>query len=585
MISAATTNDQSTCTSPTPTTPTRPGFPRTSSKGVHFNTLSNLHETASGSPLSSIQHGEQRPAFTPPPPSRPTSIYGGVGGGNVSARSSRLSLSQSFRTTILAKKHTSLKVTWKERIRHFTFAAFTTNMATGGVTMLIRAIPFEFSGQRTVGVVLFCLNVCVFGGNCVGLAVRFWIWRKDFWRSVVHPREGMFVPACCLAFCLLLQDLLSYLPSSFHPLSHLSIALFILYLLVSSFFGFSIPFIMFIWPSHSLATMLPAWLLSIYPFLLVGGLAATVATIELEEAGSGGTSLWILLTGWAVSGAGFLVAQLYLASFILRLVQYGLPRPSQTPSMFIAAGVPSLTSVSFLRLSRLSRTVFPAHDFLGIGEQAGVSAYLLGVMSAVGFLSMGWWFFGIALLALLRAIKRGMDFSLTWWSCVFPVANLAFAVLVLADILDSMPLKVIGTVLGCLLFAGWVFILLAQAWAIYTRRIMHPEANDENFPIYRFAEVKSGLRASRREAFDPGSHLPSVRDGEESRAEVVEHERREEEVGSRDAREVFQSGGGLKSGLRPRRDLDDDLERNLETVERQDGERRKDVRDIWKGVN
>ncbi|KAH8920077.1 hypothetical protein BT69DRAFT_1299737 [Atractiella rhizophila] len=524
MISAATTNDQSTCTSPTPTTPTRPGFPRTSSKGVHFNTLSNLHETASGSPLSSIQHGEQRPAFTPPPPSRPTSIYGGVGGGNVSARSSRLSLSQSFRTTILAKKHTSLKVTWKERIRHFTFAAFTTNMATGGVTMLIRAIPFEFSGQRTVGVVLFCLNVCVFGGNCVGLAVRFWIWRKDFWRSVVHPREGMFVPACCLAFCLLLQDLLSYLPSSFHPLSHLSIALFILYLLVSSFFGFSIPFIMFIWPSHSLATMLPAWLLSIYPFLLVGGLAATVATIELEEAGSGGTSLWILLTGWAVSGAGFL--------------------PSQTPSMFIAAGVPSLTSVS--------------HDFLGIGEQAGVSAYLLGVMSAVGFLSMGWWFFGIALLALLRAIKRGMDFSLTWWSCVFPVANLAFAVLVLADILDSMPLKVIGTVLGCLLFAG---------------------------PIYRFAEVKSGLRATRREACGHGSHPPSVRDGEESRGEAVEHERREEEVGSRDVREVFQSGGGLKSGSRPRRDLDDDLERNLETVERQDGERRKDVRDIWKGVN
>ena len=85
-----------------------------------------------------------------------------------------------------------------------------------------------------------------------------------------------------------------------------------------------------------ISSMTPAWILPIFPVMLAGSLAGSAA-LGLEA----GRAIGVLAAGLAAQGLGMLVSVFFYATYLGRLMAFGLP--AQRPGMFIAVGPPSFT--------------------------------------------------------------------------------------------------------------------------------------------------------------------------------------------------------------------------------------------------
>lgn len=90
-------------------------------------------------------------------------------------------------------------ITFKQRIKHFTWAWFTFPMSTGGIALLLGTTPKRFPGLDTIGTVVFIFDLLVFVTLCVGISARFIMNRGALKWSLTHPTESLFFPTFFLA--------------------------------------------------------------------------------------------------------------------------------------------------------------------------------------------------------------------------------------------------------------------------------------------------------------------------------------------------------------------------------------------------
>jgi len=102
------------------------------------------------------------------------------------------------------------KLTWKERLRHFTWTWFTMTMATGQISNVLYSVPYRFPGLYTIGLIVFLFNICLFLFNVVMITLRFRLYPNSFWHSLKHPSESLFVPASVISFGTILLNITEY---------------------------------------------------------------------------------------------------------------------------------------------------------------------------------------------------------------------------------------------------------------------------------------------------------------------------------------------------------------------------------------
>jgi hypothetical protein len=123
----------------------------------------------------------------------------------------------------------TMKLSFRERIRHFTWTWFTMTMATGGIANVLYTgtfpssprlscrcplshfpAPLRFRGLYAIGCIFFILNMVLFAFNVTMISLRFYYYPRTFKASFLHPTESLFIPASVISFGTILINITQY---------------------------------------------------------------------------------------------------------------------------------------------------------------------------------------------------------------------------------------------------------------------------------------------------------------------------------------------------------------------------------------
>jgi len=366
------------------------------------------------------------------------------------------------------------KLSIRSRLQHFTWAWFTLTMSTGGISLLIAAQPHSFPGLREIGFAVYIINIVLFTLICSAILARFFLYPGTFKSSLTHKREGFFFPTFFLSIATLITSTQRYTipdPPGRAPESILwaiQVA-FWFYLIVSTVVA--VGQYSYVFASHrmGLNTMMPTWILPIFPIMLSGTIASVIAgTQPAWEAVS------IITAGLTCQGLGLAVATMMYAHMVGRLFQSGLPHREHRPGLFMCVGPPSFTALAVLGLARSLPATF---DVDGDGFLDTSMIRTMAIISA-GFLwALSFWWFGIAAVAVASSPPK--DFHLGWWATVFPNVGFALATISLGREFRNETVLWFATAMSICLLVTYLFVLYSHVRAVLVQDIMYPGRDED----------------------------------------------------------------------------------------------------------
>jgi tellurite resistance protein TehA-like permease len=202
----------------------------------------------------------------------------------------------------------------------------------------------------------------------------------------------------------------------------------------------------------------------------------------------------VLCAGLAAQGLGFMVSVFFYATYLSRLMAFGLP--VQRPGMFIAVGPPSFTCSVFVAMAaemprvleelagdtgpavRGIKAVLEGLDGTEV-QMLGAAMRLLALCVAVFLWGLSFWFFASAVVAVLVGMPD-RRFHLSWWSFVFPNVGFTLASMRLGSALGSAGMMWFSTVMTALLVVAWAFIAFRCIRAVYRREIVWPGHDEDS---------------------------------------------------------------------------------------------------------
>jgi C4-dicarboxylate transporter/malic acid transport protein len=197
------------------------------------------------------------------------------------------------------------------------------------------------------------------------------------------------------------------------------------------------------------------WLLAVVPPVVAASAGAPLIS-HLPTAGLQETMLFVC---YAMFGVGVLLAALTIALLWFRLIFVDVGPPRMVPTLWLVLGPlgQSVTAVGLLgpHAGELLRAPY------GTGLEAFGVVYGLPVW---GF-AMVW--LAIAGLFTLRTLRRGLPFSLTWWSFTFPVGTVVTGTSLLAVQTGARSFAWLAVCIFALLLIAWgaAFVnTLRSAW-------------------------------------------------------------------------------------------------------------------------
>ncbi|KAK3361911.1 voltage-dependent anion channel-domain-containing protein [Lasiosphaeria ovina] len=398
---------------------------------------------------------------------------------------------------------------WRERLMHFTFAWYTLTMSTSGIALILAITPHRFPGLSYIGLVIFILDLVFFAIISIALVLRFVLYKPTVRRVFTHPTEALFIPTLFLSVAAILTNIKQYtalfLPANAGPaspsLSGFLRVTFWIYLAVTFAFSIIQYHLLFTVKAErrlTLGAMTPAWILPIFPVMLTGTLAGSFSDTQPAD-----QALAIDCAGLAAQGLGILVSVFFFATYLHRLMAYGLP--VQRPGMFIAVGPPSFTCAALVAIAadvpRIFAALYPspsspsysaaaaapttaviASALAGLGDTDTLAAgiQLLALSAAVFLWGLSFWFFASASAAVAAAGMPDARFHLSWWSFVFPNVGFCIATVRIGAALHSDGVLWLASVMTALLFLAWLVIGYRCVRAVYRREIVWPGHDEDS---------------------------------------------------------------------------------------------------------
>jgi C4-dicarboxylate transporter/malic acid transport protein len=192
-------------------------------------------------------------------------------------------------------------------------------------------------------------------------------------------------------------------------------------------------------PRHTFAT----WLLPVVPPMVSASTGAALIshlpTPALQQA--------LLFGCYAMFGLSLLLSLLMVALLWFRLIYVDGGPPRMVPTLWIVLGPfgQSVTAVGLLGPH--------AGELVKAPYGTGLEAF--GVVYGLPVLGFALVWMAIAAVITLRALRRGLPFSLTWWSFTFPVGTVVTGAAELAVQTGARPFAWLAVCLFAMLLVAW----------------------------------------------------------------------------------------------------------------------------------
>ncbi|KAL7754922.1 hypothetical protein ACKLNR_015262 [Fusarium oxysporum f. sp. zingiberi] len=364
------------------------------------------------------------------------------------------------------------KMPLKQRMHHFTWAWFTFPMSTGGLSLLIFAQPHQFPGLLGIGMTVYIINIILFVAICSSMLMRFFFNPGDMAKSLTHEREGFFFPTFFLSIATLITSTQRYaIPDNDTTLAWAIQVAFWSYVIVTLLLAIGQYSYVFAAHNFGLQTMMPTWILPIFPIMLSGTIASVVAETQPEIA-----AIPIIVAGLTCQGLGLSVAVLMYAHMVGRLMSAGLPNREHRPGLFMNVGPPSFTALALIGMANgLPKSLDPDMD--GFLIDVGIIR-TMALISGIFLWALAAWWWGIAIVAVVQSPP--VYFHLGWWAMVFPNTGWILATISIGNAMGNEPVKWMGTGMSIVLICTYFYVLFNHVRAVIKQDIMYT-GRDEDF--------------------------------------------------------------------------------------------------------
>lgn len=362
------------------------------------------------------------------------------------------------------------KLPLKQRLHHFTWAWWTLIMSTGGLSLLIFAQPFQFPGLRQIGLVVYVINIILFLIVFSLLMVRFLTFSGSLKASLTHEREGFFFPTFFLSIATLITSTYRYaIPIDDTHLNWAVQVAFWSY--VAATITVAIAQYSYVFRTHNLEvkTMMPTWILPIFPIMLSGTIASVIADTQPDS-----ISPAIVLAGLTAQGLGLSVAFLMYAHMVGRLMSFGLPGREHRPGLFMNVGPPAFTCLAFIGMANGLPENFDI-DNNGVVDIQTVRT--MAILAGIFLWALSFWWWGIALIAVISS--RPKYFHLGWWAAVFPNTGFTLATITIGKAINSNAVLGFSVFMSICLVLTYFFVLYHNIRAVLVQDIMYPGRDED----------------------------------------------------------------------------------------------------------
>jgi tellurite resistance protein TehA-like permease len=218
---------------------------------------------------------------------------------------------------------------------------------------------------------------------------------------------------------------------------------------------------------------MPAWILPVYPFLILGPLGSTLLKSQPPASG-----LPIFIGSITFAGLGWTVAFFMLTLYFTRLVNSELPEASKRPGMYVAVGPAAYTANTFVSLAMYAPKHIP-ENFLGITSVPDGDLFkAFGVAAGIFMWLISFWFCALTTVSVLVSAKES-HFTLNYWAFIFPNAGLVITLIQIANVLDSPGIKCICSGATVILVIVWFFVAFMNVHGIFKKLVLWPGMDED----------------------------------------------------------------------------------------------------------
>ncbi|KAJ9475787.1 putative membrane transporter [Pseudozyma hubeiensis] len=365
----------------------------------------------------------------------------------------------------------SFKTRLLSRLEHMTFAWFTSSMSLGGIANLLMSRIIDSTPLYYIGTSLFLLNIAYLLLLIILQFVRFNFTRASVSYTLSHPIECCFIPTSLLASATVIIGIFNVVgEEASEAWGVLLMVLFWVYFVISTVVSLVCYTALFRMKEQSLHHMNPAWVLPIFPLMLLGTIASII--LPLERGSSGNVMAFV---GMACQGLGFFVSLMMYSVLLMRLMISGFPPAKARIGLFMNTGPPAFTIICLLGLAAESPHFLPQT----LPSYTPQIFRTIAIASSVFLWSLSAWFYLLTLASLIdvlldKQLRNEFEFILAWWASVFPVTGFALATDAMADELGSKALEVLAQVM-----VGWLLATFVGVAGMHIRAVVRGDIMTE----------------------------------------------------------------------------------------------------------
>ncbi|MEU4263651.1 TDT family transporter [Streptomyces argenteolus] len=338
-------------------------------------------------------------------------------------------------------------------LRHLGPNWYATVMGTAVVATAGVSLPVQVPGLRAACVVVWALSAVLLAVVLLGRAGH-WLLHPDQARAhLLDPAVAPFYG--CLSMALLAvgagtlvvgRDLVGH-----QAAVAVDAVLFVLGTLSGLAAAVAIPYLLVVRHRPAPGTASPVWLLP----LVAPMVSAAVGPLLVPELPPGQWREALLLACYAMFGLSLLATLVVVPLVFGTLVHRGPPPLALTPTLFLVLGPLGQSTTAVNQLA----DVAPGAVAAPYASAFGAFAVLYGV-PVMGF-ALLW--LALSAAMVVRAARRGMGFTMTWWAFTFPVGTCVTGAAGLARHTGLTAFTWLAVAL---------YVLLVMAWAVAGARTL-----------------------------------------------------------------------------------------------------------------